>query len=87
MYLAMSFSSAASVIISLAFRPFNLTDALMMMMMNRLTLSTNKSSQACLLWFHDSLERDHRPVIMLFFFFLFSFLKKKSRLIHFQCSK
>jgi hypothetical protein len=75
MYLAMSFSSAASVIISLAFRPFNLTDALMMMM-NRLTLSTNKSSQACLLWFHDSLERDHRPVIMLFFFFFFPFKKK-----------
>jgi hypothetical protein len=63
----------ASVIISFAFRPFNLTDALMMVM-NRLALSTNKSSQACLLWFHDSLERDHRPVIMLFFFFLF-FLK------------
>jgi hypothetical protein len=40
----MSFSSAASVVISFAFRPFNLTDALMMMMMmNRLTLSTNKS--------------------------------------------
>jgi hypothetical protein len=76
------FSSAASVIISFAFRPFNLSDALMMVM-NRSTLSTNKSSQACLLWFHDSLERDHRPVIMLIFFTFF-FLKKIIEIISFS---
>jgi hypothetical protein len=69
--------SSICYLISFAFRPFNLSDALMMMMMNRLTLSTNKSSQACLLWFHDSLERDHRPVIMLIFFPFFVLLKKK----------
>lgn len=82
MNLVMSFSSAASVIISFAFRPFNLTDSLMMVM-NHLTLSTNKSSQACLLRFHASLERDHRPVIMLIFFTFF-FLKKIIEIISFS---